>query len=164
MAAPFEVIERTNAILYGRCAGIWVMTVYAEPKLADMKAAHPALESMAKTHAKGFPTMTWVLPQAGLSMESDARKAASEITRAFAHVIRSQATLIEQSGFHGATIRAIVSGLDLVTRSPAAKKVFSELPKAVAWSLEHSLVPSDGAVRDEASASLLAARNSLTHS
>ena len=82
---------------------------------------------------QGFPTLTWVLPEAGFSMENDARDAATEVTTAFATQILAQATLVELGGFQGATVRAIIAGLDMMSRSPCPKKVFSELGPSVEW-------------------------------
>jgi hypothetical protein len=133
MAQDFEELERGAATLYGDARGIWVMILFGPPKKADMLLARPALAAMAKRAPAGFPTLTWVLPEAGLSMENDARTAAAEVTNAFSKHILAQATLIELSGFQGATVRAIVAGLDMMSRSASPKKVFGELAPAIDW-------------------------------
>jgi hypothetical protein len=133
MAKDFEELERGAATLYGDARGIWVMILFGKPTKPDMLLARPALAAMAKRAPAGFPTLTWVLPEAGLSMENDARTAAAEVTNDYAKQIVAQATLIELSGFQGATVRAIIAGLDMMTRSSSPKKVFGELAPCIDW-------------------------------
>src|SRR3954462_11191956 len=107
MAKDFEEIERGRTVLYGGTRGIWVMVLHGKPSKADMLLARPALAAMSKRAPSGFPTITWILPEAGLSMDNDARTAAAEVTSEFSKAILAQATVIELAGFQGATVRAI---------------------------------------------------------
>lgn len=113
------------------------MLIFAPPVVADMRLSRPTLRAMTERYPDGFPTLTWVLPGAGLSMDGESRKVAAEITNEYEPSIRAQATLIEGTGFQGAAVRAIVSGIDLMTRSRAPKKVFGEVRPAVDWCLTH---------------------------
>ena len=133
MSATFESLQRGPAVLYGSCGGIWVMTLFGKPSAAEMLLARPALKAMLEKHPIGFPTLTWVAPQAGYSMEADARHAAADVTKEFNASILAMATLIEGQGFQAAAVRAIVAGLDLMARASAPKKVFADLPATVAW-------------------------------
>ena len=135
MSEEFETLQNSPAVLYGACGGIWVMIIRARPNAPEMYLARPSLKAMHRQYPAGFPTLTWVLPEAGFSMERDAREAATEVTKEFESAILAQATLIEGSGFHAAAVRAIIVGLDTVLRSPAPKKTFSELSVAVTWCL-----------------------------
>jgi hypothetical protein len=161
VSARYEPIDRTPSVVFGACAGVWIMTVFAEPKLLDMKAARPALQTMSKKHPRGFPTLTWVLPEAGFRMDTDARNAASEVTREFQGKIVAQATLIEGSGFQVAAVRAILAGMDFMSRSKAPKKTFSELSDAVAWCLANAPKGTEPLADDKVTASLLDVRRSL---
>lgn len=109
------------------------MTLHAKPTAEDMFLARPALKTMLERHPSGFPTVTWVLPQAGYSMDSDARHAAAEVTREYNASLLAMATLIEGQGFQAATVRAIISGLDLMARASAPKKVFADVPSCFTW-------------------------------
>ena len=86
---------------------------------------------MARREPKGFPTLTWVTLAAGLSMDADARKAAADVTNDFTKQILAQATIIEGAGFQAATVRAIVTGLDAMSRSEAPKKTFAGAGAAI---------------------------------
>jgi hypothetical protein len=133
MANDFDELERGAAVRYGDARGIWVMVLHGKPTKADMLLARPALAAMSKRAPGGFPTLTWVLPEAGLSMDNDARTEAAQVTNDYSKAIVAQATLIELSGFQGATVRAIVAGLDMMSRSSSPKKVFGELAPAIDW-------------------------------
>jgi hypothetical protein len=163
MAANFEILQRGSTTLYGICGGIWVMTLHAKPSAADMYLARPSLKTMHQRHPDGFPTLTWVLPEAGFSMESDARRAAAEVTKEFNAAIVAMATLIEGEGFQAAAVRAIISGMDLMARASAPKKVFAGLAPSVEWcaSLRPPRDRNAGAV-DAVVASLAAMRKELT--
>ena len=133
MGTDFETLQRGATVIYGACGGIWVMTVFAKPGAADMHLARAALKTMQQRHRDGFPTLTWVLPEAGYSMDADARAAATQVTQEFNPAITAMATLIEGQGFQAAAVRAIVSGMDFVARAKAPKKVFAELSPSVSW-------------------------------
>jgi hypothetical protein len=161
MAERFDELERTAAVVYADCAGIWVMTIFAAPTLADMNGARPALNAMARRHPRGFPTLTWILPEAGFKMDGDARKAAADITREHEAKIMAQATLIEGSGFQSAAVRAIIAGVDLMSRSKYVKKVFSELPEAVAWCIPHRPALGARGASEQIAAAILGVRSSI---
>lgn len=158
MGVELDRLERGSSVLYAGCGGIWVMILHASPAKADMLLARPALAAMKRKHPTGFPTLTWVLPEAGFRMEHDARQAAAEVTQQYDAVIRAQATLIEGSGFQAAAVRAIVSGLDVMSRSASSKRVFSELAPAVAWCLERSAQP---APASDVAGAIAAARDAV---
>ncbi len=162
MSGRFDLLEKTEGVVYGACAGMWVMILFAEPTLQDMKAARPALQVMSRRHPGGFPTLTWVLPQAGYRMANDARHTAAEITKEYVKSIVAQATLIEGGGFQAATVRAIVAGLDFMAATRADKKVFSHLTAAVAWCQPHVRPRSEGGITPQIVASLLELQSSVS--
>lgn len=139
--SDFAQLERGQTTLYGDAHGVWVMILFAKPSKADMLLARPALAAMSRRAPGGFPTLTWVLREAGLSMDNDARDAASTVTSEFKKEILAQATIIELDGFQGATVRAIVAGLDLMSRSPCPKKTFAEVGPSLAWCAQYSKDP-----------------------
>lgn len=134
-------LGRSKSVLYGRCERLWLMVLTAPPNLDDMLAARPTLDAMRAHAPDGFVTLTWVTAAAGFSMETEARQAASDITRACNDVIRAQATLIEAGGFPGAAVRMIISGMDLVASTKAPKKVFATLAETIRWCQEFNAVP-----------------------
>lgn len=123
----------SGAVQYLRADGIWVMVLHSPPVEADMLLARPSLSQMKKTDPSGFPTLTWILPSAGFSLDAASKDAAAKITSEFSTSILARATLIEGSGFQAATVRAIVTGIDLFSRTKSPAKVFSELEESVLW-------------------------------
>ncbi|MFO0685924.1 MAG: hypothetical protein U0234_27945 [Sandaracinus sp.] len=137
MSERWEELGRTGAVLYGAVGGIWVMILHAPSAEADMRAAGPALAKMRELEPKGFPSLTWVLSSAGLSMDGPARRAAAEVTDAYAQWNIARATLIEGKGFQAATVRAIVSGIDMLSRAKSPTSVHGHLDESVAWCVAH---------------------------
>lgn len=131
--SDFTELERGATTLYGDARGVWVMILFGKPSKVDMLLARPSLAAMRKRAPAGFPTLTWVLREAGLSMDNDAREAATTVTNEFKKEILAQATIVELDGFQGATVRAILAGLDLMSRSACPKKTFAEVGPSLEW-------------------------------
>lgn len=136
MSVVFERHERGASVLYGACADIWSMIVFAPPTKADLLLSRASLATMTRAYPRGFPTLTWVLPEAGVRMDGPTRRVAADVTREFDQRILAQATLVEGRGFQVAAVRAIVGSIDLLTRHKSPKRVFSDTSLAVAWCLE----------------------------
>jgi hypothetical protein len=134
MVAVLRNLGSGSAVYYGDLGGIWVMILHRPPNEAEMLLARPALVRMTKQFPGGFPTLTWILPSAGFSLDSASKEAATKITSEFAASILSRATLIEGSGFQAAAVRAIVTGIDLLSRTTSPGKVFADLVSALEWS------------------------------
>lgn len=152
MAEQFEELARGTSVLYGACGGIWVMALFAPPTKPDMLMAGPTLTAMRRRVGAPFPTLTWVLEEAGYRMDADARKAATDVTTEHASSLAAQATLVEGAGFQAAAVRAIISGLDAISRTSGKKAVFSQLGPAVAWCLDfrhdpHAPANEDGIIK-----------------
>ena len=113
------------------------MILFAPPTNADMLLARPALTTMKRRYPGGFPSLTWVLPTAGYRMDQEARVTAATVTAEFDGTLRAQATLLEGAGFQVAAVRAVIAGLDMMSRASAPKRTFSELEAAVGWCLDH---------------------------
>ncbi len=160
MSAPFVGLGRGSGVLYGECAGVFVMVLFAPPTAEDMNLARPALRAMAERCPAGFPTLTWVLAGAGNTMDPEARAAATDVAAELAPWILSEATLIVGTGFRAAAVRTIVAALDVMSRSASPKKVFADLPVAVAWCLAQR-PERDGITVAEVAASLMAMRVSI---
>ncbi len=134
MGEVLRNLGSSGAVYYGDVAGTWTMILHRPPQQADMLAARPTLARMARAYPAGFPTLTWVLPSAGFSLDAASREAASQVTAEYAKSILSRATLIEGTGFQAAAVRAIVTGIDFVSRTTSPGKVFADLESSLAWS------------------------------
>ena len=161
MASSFSLLNRSAGVQYGECGGVWVMMLFAPPSADDMRAARPTLRAMSDRFPDGYPTLTWVLPGAGFSMDAEARKLAATITDEFSSAILAQATLVEGSGFQAAAVRAIISGIDMMARSKAPKKVFGELRPSLEWCLPFCPAASPRAPVAEVLSALAATRTTF---
>lgn len=133
-----EILAEADAVTYAACGGLWIMLMHRPPGVDDMTAAVPTLQRMATLAPEGFGTLTWVLPAAGFSMDGATRTTAAEIAKTYDRLIRAQATLIEGQGFQAASVRMIITGLDLLSRPSSPTRVLSHLRDAVAWAVPFS--------------------------
>jgi hypothetical protein len=131
--ASTEVFHRSEGIACARCGPIWVMILSATPTAERMRMAGPTLTAMKAAYPSGFATITYILPSAGVMMDAAAREAAAETTRAHADVIRIIANVVEGTGFTAATVRAVLSGLHLLTRLQTPERTFASGEQAFEW-------------------------------
>jgi hypothetical protein len=114
----FVILDRGGAdpAEYGRVAGT----------LAGRSAAYPA----------GMGGVT-IIP-AGVRPPSDAVRAAiRDVLHRLDGRLRSFAWVVEGEGFEGALVRAVLTGLRVMTRHSYPTHVASNLQAAVAWTLPH---------------------------
>jgi hypothetical protein len=133
MRERLQELASGSAVFYGRVGGLWVMILHKPPVEADMLLARGSLMQMARSEPHGFPTLTWILPSAGFSLDAPSKEAAAKITSEFSKSILARATLIEGTGFQAAAVRAVVTGIDLFSRTTSPGRVFAELEATVAW-------------------------------
>jgi hypothetical protein len=133
-----EVLYADEVVVYADVRGIWLMLLRGPPDEARMRRAGPTLAEMSKRYPDGVVTVMLVLPSAGSSMDAPSRKAAAQVTDAHATLIRAMSTVIEGAGFWPASVRAIVSAVQLLSRSRSPRQVFDNVDAAVAWALTHA--------------------------
>lgn len=136
--ASISSLYHDDAVLYADLQGLWLMVMFAPPDARRMLRAGPTLVEMAKRYPTGFCNVTWIHAAAGFSMDGDTRAAVTDVTTKHLSSIRAVCTVIEGEGFRVATVRAIVSGLQVLSRMSCPRQVFDQLDQAVRWSLEHS--------------------------
>lgn len=132
MQAP-ETFHRDDAVTYAQCGPIWVMLMTGPPTEPGMRLAAPTLAKMKAANPSGFATLTWILPSAGMKMDGPARQAAADVTKAYLNEILSMANVVEVDGFLGATVRAVLSGLTLLSSVKCPQRTFASMGEAVTW-------------------------------
>jgi len=134
MTLKFERHEHGTTGVYGEVGGIWIMLAHGEGLTkADMQLMRASVGVMARREPAGFPALTWVFHSSGYRIDDDARAAAREMNAELASHVRARATVIDGGGFQAAAVRALVTGIDLVSRRTTPSKVFAELSTAVEW-------------------------------
>jgi len=130
---PAELFHRDDAVTYAQCGPIWVMLMTGPPTEPGMRLAAPTLATMKAANPSGFVTLTWVLRSAGMKMDGPARQAAADVTKAYLDAILSMANVVEVDGFLGATVRAVLSGLTLLSSVKCPQRTFASVGEAVPW-------------------------------
>ena len=96
-------------------------------------------------------TMTSVVVTRGsfsFMLDAEGRQAGVDLTARCEPFNRGQAMIIDVIGFKGSLLRSMLAGVNLVARSKAPQKVFSQVGPAARWLCELEAQP--GYVRDQA--------------
>lgn len=94
--------------------------------------------------------MSWIAP--GLKMpDREIRALGAELFKGVAREIRCAATVIVGEGFWASAARSVLTGIQLLSRSPCPNRAFAETDEAAAWIVGHldagAEVDSGGLVR-----------------
>lgn len=105
---------------------------HKDTTLQGVAALRAAVAKVTEESAEGLRILIIVEPSA--SMPS--RESRSEIADFMTHYresIRSTALAFEGTGFRAASIRAVVTGLNLLAHHPFPYGVFASIPEALGW-------------------------------
>src|SRR5262249_241936 len=95
-----------------------------------------ALQALAAKHPDGI-VMLNVLEGTGATPSAEVRQRIARDMKHYENVTRAIAVVYEAKGFLAATVRAIVTGLQAMSRQRAPLKVFATVADACLW-LSHS--------------------------
>jgi hypothetical protein len=104
-----------------------------EVTAARIRWALPLHRDLAKKYPGGFAVMTVIGENVPLSMEAEARKLSTEITREFQPCYCGTTEVVEGSGFRAATVRSITSGIRFIARASCPAKVFADVGTCSRW-------------------------------
>ena len=102
----------------------------------------PAVERVSKVlgrlaTAHRDVALLQVVEAAATAPDADARRAISAMLREHASVIRCSAVVYEGDGFRAATLRAVVTGIALLSRPSYPHVVFGSTIAAINWTARH---------------------------
>lgn len=138
MAPPaLDVFYRDDTVLYGDLQGIWLMLLFGPPDPTRMRRAAPTLTEMARRYHDGFANITVITPSAGLSMDPESRQIAADLTVQFQKEMKADCTVVDGDGFWPATVRAIVSAIQILSKTRHPRAAFRTITEGIDWSLQH---------------------------
>ena len=85
----------------------------------------------------GYGSITVIEPGISMTMRDDARKASTELQQRHANHMKCSGYLVEGAGFLTATVRTMMAGMHLLTRSSHPIRVFGTLSDLAAWVAPH---------------------------
>jgi hypothetical protein len=129
---------------------VYVFTTNGPPTAVGFAAIKRHLHEATRMHPDGFAYLQVAAVGAERGApEEDVRRGFIGILRAPPEGLRASAVLILRSGFAGAAVRMVASGILLAARTALPVKVFSTLDDASAWliaALEGTRAPTAAAV------------------
>ena len=126
-------------------AGNVFISVWRDPgTLPQLARVRECQQQLVDRSPGGIAVLT-VLLDGSFHVGAEEREEAERIARRFAPTTRAHAYVIEGSGFRTAATRAIIAGIQLITRSGHPVKIFSAVADGVSW-----LVPQAGQAIDAA--------------
>jgi hypothetical protein len=90
--------------------------------------------SQAKKYAGGIGCLA-VIPNNAVPPTDDARSALNSALQAARESLRCMCWLIEGTGFQGAMVKAVLTGVRLITRPSYATHVSTNMEEAIRWML-----------------------------
>jgi hypothetical protein len=103
-------------------------------------AEYAVLRDLIVEQAKRFPggiACLVIIPKDATPPSDEARKALNGALQGVSGALRCICWLVEGTGFQGAMVRAVLTGLSLVARRSYATHVSSNMDDAFTWMLAH---------------------------
>ncbi|MFO0551497.1 MAG: hypothetical protein U0271_24120 [Polyangiaceae bacterium] len=129
------VVHVSDRLCIAECQSIAINFWRGIPHRADWQEAVRHLGSLHRRFPAGiFALVVFPLPPTLSIREIEFdRKEMEIVARQFVALGRGCASVIEGSGFVGATVRSVVSGLTLITRPPFPSRIFDSVTEAIHW-------------------------------
>jgi hypothetical protein len=121
-------VDFTSARLNDIVLQIW----HKETTLAGVAALRAAIAKVASESAAGLRLLVVVESRAAMPTRSARENIAAFMTE-FKSSIRATSLAFEGEGFRAASVRAVVTGLNMLTHHPFPYGVFPTIEKALAW-------------------------------
>jgi hypothetical protein len=134
---PMDVrIHARDETLCLMSIGNWLIPCWkTAPDIARFTQVDKATAETLKRFPEGISVIVIIESLVGLPGD-EARRANASLIKRYEHVLRSQALVVESSGFRSAALRAFLSGVTLMTRSRAPTRVFPYAAEAIRWTAE----------------------------
>jgi hypothetical protein len=129
-----KVITVSSAADYttARCQDLVLQLWHKQTTLEGVAALRGAIGSVAEESPQGLRLLIVVEPAASMPPR-DARAKIADFMTDYKSSIRATALAFEGVGFRAASIRAVVTGLNLLAHHPFPYGVFSSIPEALNW-------------------------------
>jgi hypothetical protein len=117
------------------CCGLWRNLFISDFRTtASVESLYAVMKWQAeacKRNPSGIATLSMVGP--GPLPNAEVRKVSEEVNQLNQTGVLSVALVVEVTGFVGSALRGIITGLNMVKKTPYPIKVFDTTDKAVPW-------------------------------
>jgi hypothetical protein len=120
-------------------AGSVFINVWREPStLAQLDLLREHEAALVEQERAGMIMVLTVLMPTAFTLGTRERKEVDLLAKQFAPSTLAHAYVIEGTGFRTAAVRALVAGINLITRTGGITKVFEDAVHAAAWLEAHA--------------------------
>ena len=128
--APTEHFQNASCWL-GSHGRVNIQLFDGEITRTEIDTAHALAEAIFAKHPDGVISIAVISTKALPRLTDEARKRTEIATKQMAGKLRTNVQIVEGDGFVGASVRAILSGLNLF--NPSRGRIFASVPEAAAW-------------------------------
>ena len=131
------VLRAEDAVVRIGSFGPVHIVVYVDtPTLEALRVSHRYHRALMRERDE--PTSLLSVIPAGLPIpSSDVRKAGTDLLAEVQPHICCMATVVEGTGFWASAIRSVLTGIQLVVRSPKPNRAFARIEEAAAYIADH---------------------------
>lgn len=127
-----EVLSSTVDFTSARYEDLVLQIWHKDTTLEGVSAFRSCVDGVARDHRERARVLIVVEPRASMPPR-EARSAIAAVMMDHRENIRASGLAFEGTGFGAASIRAVVTGLNLLTHHPFPYRVFPSIPEALSW-------------------------------
>jgi hypothetical protein len=109
------------------------ISIWKEPSTLERLARVREVEQALVDRSPSGIIVLTVLIDSPSAIRAGEPEAASKLAKHFAATTRAHAYSIEGTGFRAAALRAVIAGVNIITRTGHPTKVFDETSAAIRW-------------------------------
>jgi hypothetical protein len=146
-----EIHATLAGLRVGSYGPVHLVAYHDTPSIATLRASDRLHGALRKRYPGNTAILTWIA--AGLKLpEKEVREVASDLFRRVAREIRCSATVVAGEGFWASAARSVLTGIQILSRTPCPARAFGRVGEASAWLVPHLVDPSGIAAGELANA------------
>lgn len=130
MPVALVVSDPTNVV--GHSSSFVFNVPKGPPTVASVAVWVRAYESLIAQHGR-ISVMVVIRPKSSSRVTPEARDAIAKMANRLGPNIIGQATVVDAAGIYGTIVRTFMTGLNLISKTPAPTKVFRAIEPALEW-------------------------------
>jgi len=133
--AALKIHARDDAHAVATWTNVLIAVWRTETRAAALDGVSQALGELVAAHPE--VALIQVVEAGATAPDAEARRAIAAMLRRYADSIRCSAVVFEGDGFQAATLRAVVTGIAILSRPSYPDVVFGSTVAAINWTARH---------------------------
>lgn len=119
----------------GSYGPVHLVAYHSTPSVTNLRTSDRLHRTLRQRYPGRTAVLSWVA--AGLKMpDKEVRDFASGLFRDVARDIRCSATVIAGEGFWASAARSVLTGIQILSRSPCPNRAFGKIDEAAVWMMQ----------------------------